>query len=276
MPLFHTSFSGQKTATTTSEGSNHLSGGWFSDQDSLLLVVLFILALVFVPFGTVSHVHAATQISYSCGDLSSGHCYGVKFWGGANGADTRITLHPTNGGNDGFVNTEMWLQSSDTSYWVEAGIRSCSCFNVVDGSMFFWADSRPNGGGYHEHFSNYLYSTDWSQPNALVRITRSGTSSWNVSVNDNVTLLTGTSADNNITIGYIEVGMELAGTSGAYAPLNYFTNNRWMDNSGYFHYQTNDGTGQSQNGPIFSGWATAPTSSSTGGSWYACIGGSGC
>ncbi|MEO8970834.1 MAG: hypothetical protein ABI406_04440 [Ktedonobacteraceae bacterium] len=222
-------------------------------------------------------MHAAPQISYNCvtnPKSTSGHCYGLQFWGGANGADTRITLHQTNGGQ-GFVDNEMWLVTSSFNYWVEAGIKSSYAFRFSDASVFFWADSRPNGGGYAEHYSTYLTGSDYSQANALTRITRSGTSSWNVLVNDNVTLLTGTSINNNITIGYIEIGMEVYGNGGANALTNHFTNNRWLNGSN-FQYQNNDGDFTEIFLPVSAGWTTDPPHSSTGGDWHTCIPGSGC
>src|SRR5436305_1038715 len=121
----------------------------------------FILALLFIVFAPfllhqLRDVHAAPLITYNCVNNSkdpSGHCYGLQWWGGANGADTRITLHSTSGGN-GFVNNEMWLTT--LTYWVEAGVKSDTRFNPPDSSVFFWADNRPNGGGYAEHYSVIL------------------------------------------------------------------------------------------------------------------------
>jgi hypothetical protein len=266
----------QKKITASLISSNNSFTAWLSNHDSLLtVVVLFSLVAVLIPFGNVPLARAATQISYNCGDPSADvHCYGQVTWGGANGADTRITLHRMNGGN-GFVTTEMWLGTSDTAYWVEAGIASDASFRVSDATAFFWADNRPNGGGYHNHYSSFLSSSDWSQPNALVRITRSGSSSWNLSVTDNVTSLTGTSTNNNITIGIINIGTELAGTSGASEPTNHFIDNRWLNSSGNFQYQTVNGS-RKDNSPLSSNWTTPPSSSSTGGNFYTCIAGSGC
>ena len=240
----------------------------------------FILALLFVflapfLFHQVGGVRAVPQNSYNCVTNpkdKSGHCYGTQWWGGANGADTRITLHSTSGGN-GFVNNEMWL--SNLTYWVEAGVKSDTRFNPPDSSVFFWADNRPNGGGYAEHYSIILTGGDWSKPNTLTRITRSGTSNWNVSVNDGYTSLTGTSTNNNISISYIMIGMEVYGNANAAAPVNHFTDNRWLNGSN-FQYQGNDGVNTEVYLPVSAGWTTDPLHSSTGGDWYTCIPGSGC
>lgn len=241
---------------------------------SFILALLFVFLAPFL-FHQVGGVRAIPQISYNCVNnpqSQSGHCYGVQSWGGANGADTRITLHAISGGND-FVNNEMWLQTSGATYWVEAGVKSDYSFFPADSSVFFWADNRP-GGGYSEHYSVTLTSGDYSKPNTLTRITRSGTSNWNVSVNDGYTSLTGTSTNNNITIGNINIG-EVSGNANASAPVNHFTNNRWLNGSN-FQYQNNDGVGTKIISPVSAGWTTDPLHSSTGGDWHTCITGSGC
>lgn len=242
---------------------------------SAFILALLLIALAPLLSYAIHSVQAASQNSYNCETNShsgSGHCYGVQFWGGANGADTRITLHAISGGN-GFANNELWLITSGATYWVEAGVKSNYDFFPADSSVFFWADNRP-GGGYAEHYSTTLTGGDYSKPNTLTRITRSGSSNWNVSVNDGYTSLTGTSTNNNITIGDIEMGMEVYGNANAAAPVNHFTNNRWWN--GNFNYQTNDGVGTSVFSPVSAGWTTEPIYSSTGGDWYTCIPGSGC
>jgi hypothetical protein len=50
----------------------------------------------------------------------------------------------------------MWLATTDTTfnYWVEEGITEGEHYDGTcgNGDQFFWADNRPNGGGYHEHY----------------------------------------------------------------------------------------------------------------------------
>jgi len=55
-----------------------------------------------------------------------------------------------------FIDSEMWLGTTDSTfnYWIEQGItkgyhQGGTCGN---GAQFFWADNRPNGGGYNEHY----------------------------------------------------------------------------------------------------------------------------
>jgi hypothetical protein len=173
---------------------------------TLLFTLLFSSPRVFATTTQAQHQNRPA-LSYNCvsnPSTGSGHCYGSEEWGGADGADSRITLDSSLsgaiGGNlftQGFVNTEMWLTTSDYNYWVEVGVKSEPADNGTNQPFVFWADSRP-GGGYSEHWGNYLNSTDYAYGNVLVRITRSGTSNWNVLAQGASTTLTGTSTANNI------------------------------------------------------------------------------
>lgn len=227
------------------------------------------------------HNQAALPNSWSCGNPSSGHCYGQQFWGGANGADTRISLDARLRGsapNDGyyFATTEMWLATSNLAYWVEAGVISEWAVGGTTNPFYFWADNRPNGGGFAFHFLAYQCGCGGT---TLTRITRNGSSSWNVLLRDaNNTSYTGTSTSNNISIGNIIIGGELYNNDQtAYEPNIYYTNNRWWDGSN-FNYQTNDGVGTNIEYPMRANWYNNqdPLHNSTGGVWYTCIIGSGC
>lgn len=263
---------------------------------SIIAAIIFLLALLSsspqaFAATTQSQFHnkASLPLSWNCGDPNNGHCYGIHFWGGANGADTRISLNTSlNGGstyNDlasySFVTTEMWLQTAATgannsnAYWVEAGIISEYAYTSSAFPFYFWADKRPNGGGFAFHYlSNIAYSG-----NALVRITRSGSSNWNVLIQDSNGSLTGVSTANNFSVANIVVGTELHNDyQTAHEPNIYYTNNRWENNSGQFVYQGNDGTGANVISPVRADWYNGqdPPHSSTGGVWYSCILGYGC
>ncbi len=228
------------------------------------------------------HNQAALPNSWSCGTPDSGHCYGRQFWGGANGADTRISLDTRlRGGvaNDGyyFATTEMWLTSitTSTTYWVEAGVISQWASAYTTFPFYFWADNRPNYG-FSFHFLAFECTCNGS--NALTRITRNGTSTWNVLIQDSSSSYTGTSTSNNFTVYYIKLGGELYNNDQtAYEPNIYYTNNRWWDGSN-FYYQGNDGVGTNSQYPMQANWYNGqdPINNSTGGVWYTCIIGSGC
>lgn len=250
----------------------------------LLFTLLFSSPQVFAAT-TQSQIHtnANLPLAWSCGNPNSGHCYGVQLWGGANGADTRISLNSyLNGGatsndyyNQSFVTTEMWLVTTNSTYWVEAGIISEYWYTNSVRPFYFWADNRPNGGGFSFHY----FATAQSSGNALVRITRNGSSNWNVLVQDSHNSFTNTSTSNNISIANIEVGTELYNNfQTANEPNIYYTNNRWVNGSGQFIYQGNDGVGTIIRYPVRAGWYNGqdPLHNSTGGVWYSCIPGYGC
>src|SRR5947199_10418579 len=93
-------------------------------------------------------------VSYSCGNPSTGHCYGRTRWQekpeyfGAYTDVNQVSLACPKGCS-GFINDEIWLIDSRSpgcvgnkfgQCWVEAG----SIDVDGDNPVFFWADSRPN------------------------------------------------------------------------------------------------------------------------------------
>lgn len=75
-----------------------------------IIVAAVLLLTLFLPFPRAFAATAQSQapnqpnrsLGWSCGTPSSGHCYGVERWGGATGADTRISLNSSlNGGGTG-------------------------------------------------------------------------------------------------------------------------------------------------------------------------------
>ena len=275
---------------TNSLHSKHRGGCTLADY-SVMVAIVFLLTLLFTPLQVFAatmqkqgHEKMILPLNWSCGDPNTGHCYGAQYWGGANGADTRISLNNSlNGGgssndlyNYSFVTTEMWLDSTNYTYWVEGGIISEYAYTQETFPFYFWADNRPNGGGFSFH---YLAREAYSSGTLLTRITRSGSSSWNVLLQDGQNSFTGLSTANNISIQAIQIGTELHNNyQTAYEPNIYYTNNRWLNSSGNFQYQTNDGIRTNIMYPIKAGWFQNqdPLHSSTGGVWYTCIPGYGC
>jgi hypothetical protein len=62
----------------------------------------------------------------------------------------------------------------------------------------------------------------------------------------------------------IQTGEELSGTSGGYAYIGDYTQNKWVDSGYGSHYQTSNGAVQSDN-PPYAYWYSYPSNSSTGG-----------
>lgn len=142
--------------------------------------------------------------------------------------------------------------------------------------FYFWADNRPNGGGFAFHS---LASIPSDSESPLFRISRADSSDWNVLIRDNFNSYTGVSTSNNITIANIELGNELHNNfQTANEPQIFYTNNRWLDSNGNFEYQGNDGVGTTIISPVQAGWFNGedPPHNTTGGVWFSCIPGFGC
>lgn len=91
-------------------------------------ITFFIFASLLTITATKTYAQATSQriYSYSCGNLSSGHCYAYMDWpGGMQGEKTDIKIQPITCANscssNGFLNYEFWV-GQGSEYWVEAGI----------------------------------------------------------------------------------------------------------------------------------------------------------
>jgi len=52
------------------------------------------------------------------------------------------------------ITHEMWYETyADGAYWVEVGVQSGYPIGLCFEQILYWADNRPNGGGYHQHFN---------------------------------------------------------------------------------------------------------------------------
>lgn len=185
-----------------------------------------------------STVVAAT---YSCGNPSIDHCYGVTGWQEKPeyfGAYTDITRAAMNcpSGCNGFVNDEIWLIDDKSSgctsnpygmCWVEAG------YLFTDGSgtaQYFWADSRPmNSSTFNLHILGSADPEGSTNHYMMIKDGRGGAGIFQLWIyNDGLsTLYQGTSTSNSMTGDRILIGQELAGTSGASAGVANFTRNIW-------------------------------------------------
>jgi len=130
------------------------------------LVTALIFALVLSIWSTMAH--PSTAFAYQCTRYYSGACYATGSWGGANGSRTtmniaNITCSGCSTSNGWFVIDGMWLQDNSEwainncwsgACWVEVGTWSTADDNCGAGQLtcYYWADSRPCGGGYVNHF----------------------------------------------------------------------------------------------------------------------------
>lgn len=120
------------------------------------------------------------------------------------------------------ITHEMWYETYQSgAYWVEVGVQSGQPSGLCFENILFWADNRPNGGGYHQHFYG---NVGWSLNSWYgMSITTSGSCAWSV-VFGGVTL--GTSTSNCPGSGRtLAAGIEhIVNASATDSVAGYFTN----------------------------------------------------
>jgi hypothetical protein len=202
-------------------------------------------ALSAVVLAPASPAHAAT--------CSPSHCYAVVEW------NRSTTLHglsevlnvsclTTANPSSNFVTEEMWLgtgSSSTGQYWVEEGM----AYGAPQGASryYFWADNRPNGGGYHEHdltisaslHTNYVDDIIWIPPNSW-GVYRGGTS-------------LGTSTVNGGTSLWESTGEETTNTSAQAAAT---MTGLWYKNTSDTWVENWTGAGYRSDNPPYGAWIT--------------------
>jgi hypothetical protein len=224
--------------------------------------------------------------TYSCGELGSaiGHCYGIvrlnvmDFGSGPmfRSFFTNVNAVPLNGGNSE-ISDEFWvIQPSATNCgnqpsacWIEVGLSAGGTPN--NETHVFWADNRPNQGVFY-HDMGALQPQEFNQPVMLwIAIRPRDPNSYDVDAGTCETVtgpvgcqgrrLIGRSTNNTMMADVIEMGLELAGTSGASAQAtNFFRTIVPYPNSPvYFKYLDVDGRVQ-VNAPVTAGWVITPTS----------------
>src|SRR5260370_29480921 len=121
-----------------------------------------------LPIGVASARTNRLALTYSC---VSPHCYGLAHFHtpafNFAGAQTANTVRGI-GTGDGFLTNEIWLVDDTTYpgsvYWIEVGygvglnIVSSVCTSA---ESYFWADQRPNGGGFYIHCPQVPTSGDY-------------------------------------------------------------------------------------------------------------------
>ncbi len=229
--------------------------------------------------------------AYSCGNPSSGHCYGVNAWTQGTeyfGAYTDITQVPMScpSGCGGFVDDEIWLIDDSSANctsndfgmcWVEAG----SIASEGSSPTYFWADARAGSGDTFN--ARYLGGTDPVGTVDHYMIIKDGRDPQNpilvfIYNDSHSTLYNGSSSiqgNNGCGTPFpqmvgkrILIGQELAGSpqdpkNNASAGVAHFTRNIWavqaLDSAYIFWYnaQTAAGGVTSANPPTAS-WAQNP------------------
>jgi hypothetical protein len=223
---------------------------------------------------SVKPLHAS---NYSCGNPNSGHCYGRTRWQekpqyfGAFSSILQIAMNcPSNCG--GFINNEIWLvdfrsqacvSNAFQACWVEAGFHA---FAGQGNPYYFWADSRPLASNtYNNHFLNQADSGDFDHF-MIIEDARGAPGVYQVWIySDNLSVLfNGTSTSNTMSANTIQIGTELAGTTGGSAAPSQFQKNIWAvkplgsDYTFWYNTQVDDGVILSQSPPNAS-WLIDPS-----------------
>jgi hypothetical protein len=239
--------------------------------------------------------------TYSCGDASSHHCYGIARFNVrdlGNGLDfgsfnTVITAVALLGGDvdvsqHGELNDEIWVKQQNgrtnclnrdnqmTSCWVEVGISAGACFIPNNETHVFWADNRPFEGFFCHDLGPLQEQEFLHLISLLIRQNALDPGSYDVVVDtcqDKAPpcpgagrRLVGQSTTNAMFPDTIDMGMELAGTTRANGPDTTFRYTRVAVPPGRSKYLDVDGM-VGANPPITAEWDTFPTSGTTGGSF---------
>jgi hypothetical protein len=195
----------------------------------------------------------STQAITGCaGNNKYHHCYAEgemgQAWTGnfvainAIGGDLHITcLNPLNAYTD-FANYETWLDTDlnnapINAYWVEGGAKDgIGSSGAYEGFQWFWADNRPNGGGYNEHYLGGASLGTYEN----VSFRWQGGGNWNVYF---AGTYEGTSAHVGDYAGGSQTGMETTTQSvyfQGYTRWWQYADNHWnwhpVDNAGYGEY----------------------------------------
>jgi hypothetical protein len=232
------------------------------------LVILLAVSFIVDSPSVEAKTHAINNpVYYSCGTLSSDHCYGINRWLGTTyGASTRATVVQLHAGN-GFMNNTLWVGNNDSSRWIEAGYAV-----IYNKSYEFWYWAYINDSGTYLEYDapTGLVSGpggDFGNP-VNIYIWRVNSTTWNAAIYGWASSwLPNGFTLSNFTATSIDIGQELAGTSGSSASTANFYYNRWRQGNGNYVYQTVNGTSFSYY-PPYAGWIVKPSGSSTGGEWY--------
>jgi len=238
---------------------------------------------------------AKAQSLASC-TTGNDYCDGYVNWpGSVTGDSTEVEVtFVTCGTCSGHVSNETWITDNNCGCWVEGGYStygpnngdnkwSCSKNNAVN--CYFWADMRPNGGGYNEHAIENIPSGDYGGYET-VEIYFNGTQrdycnqhwEYNLDWRIDITSASGKPFDqdstcNSMSPASIQTGEELE-NSGAASPSTLFIDNRWQNLPRHnWTYQGVNGTNNLSDDPPYAYWDLPPSESSTGGVWVACTSG---
>jgi hypothetical protein len=193
---------------------------------------------------------------YACGNVALGHCYSKTIVGDhITGFLSRIVVSSKLLPGDGFITNEFWLRNyTGTSSWIEVGYIQ----NTVERLHYFWAQNNENGVFTKQSAGDVPVEELDTPVTFIVRQVQSDR--FEVRIDGVKThfktetalhLWAGTSG------GYVELGQELAGTTGAAAGIVTFDRNRVRDSQGW-KWLVNESAGATADEPPYGGWLAIP------------------
>lgn len=262
-----------------------------NDASLPIIIIVALIASLLGQTGFTSSAFASAQNkTYACGtrasnpnDPTTWHCYGGLDWAGTtNGVKTSIFTNQITTPNC-HMNNEVWLiqvkNPGIVGRWIEAGIKvDPDLTGSSTQNLLFWMDIAPNGAPRY-HYGPYFQGNDYGKY-ANVELKKIGGSQFSVSISGLPSAFINANSpnDDNFAPNHIQIGMELCGTGGAYAPRNGFTNNQYLDaHNGTWYYQSLQGvafTGRDPGTGVPSQgfWTNSPQGTSNhGGLWTTCI-----
>jgi hypothetical protein len=108
--------------------------------------------------------------------------------------------------DDDFVTNEIWDGTTNGAYFTEAGVfTGIALGGIYYSKTFFWADQRPNGGGYNEHAG---LGTAGTQNYYSTKIVWAGNNTWDVYGGGGYTLLGQSTSQPLSSSGDLDAGTE--------------------------------------------------------------------
>ena len=216
------------------------------------------LFVVPIPIGiTAPALLDSHNVAYAltCSPNSDGHYYGESAeWIGNNNPDivgiqsnmvtpsssSDVYVADANPWQNGYVGHALWLNTdASVPYWIEIG----NSYGWNDNQnyfgsssfIFYWADNRPNGGGYHIHWITGGLATVWgtAYQYGIIPIF-AGSSEYEVYINNSSgtgnSLYTGFSIDDPTSVQSANTGLESTSCS-SYTNSDYMS--AYMENEEY-------------------------------------------
>lgn len=190
--------------------------------------VAFLLSACSAPTRVArSRLRPQPQRTYTCGDSGGNHCYARTYWtaGSYGYFAANVLVVNLQAESDQFIDDELWLVdrtcNKPDSCWIEAGLMADRTGSVT-GPQYFWAQGLPNGDLPVRYFG-VANSSTFSK---YMRVELSGAGGkFDVHITPPGATAGYDSKPLSIAMrpSLIQLGQELSGTQGSFAPKAMFT-----------------------------------------------------